>query len=91
MTDADYLQDIANAFNSGQDRYWIHGFIYPQMRRVCEVLRTNFPDVQLHEYSDLVVCVFCRSSDHVDITIMERIARRRVRLVSQGRSRNLPT
>ncbi|MBY2985680.1 hypothetical protein [Rhizobium leguminosarum] len=91
MTDVDYVRDISDAFNSGNDRYWIHGFVYPQMRRVCELLQTDFPGAQLHEYSDLVVCVFCRSTENVDIEAMEQIAHRRVKLTSQGRTRNLPT
>ncbi|MCW1410745.1 MULTISPECIES: hypothetical protein [Rhizobium] len=90
MADVDYEREIANAFNSGNDRYWIHGFQYPQMRRICELLQTDFPGAQLHEYSDLDVCVFCRFPHYVDITAMEQIAHQRVKLVSQGRTRNLP-
>ncbi|NTE90089.1 hypothetical protein [Agrobacterium rubi] len=90
MSDADYVNAITQAFNNGDERYWVHGYGCTQMRRIVELLKPAFPDASLYEYSnDPDACVFSVNIES-DQPGLARIAKNRAKLIAQGRTVNLP-
>lgn len=76
----EHLPKVRQAFQSGQRRYWIHGYATTEIREDLAELRQEFPDVRLEEISKLDIAIFCAASEDYHIPTLWKIADERQNL-----------